>query len=292
MPYRFRKKDRSVEKALRRIASEQVDKAVATINEQGDQATAVHDVRKRCKKLRGLLRLVGPSFEIYADENADFREIGRLLGGAREVQVLEDTFARLAPRCPQIEPPAQQCIRRALQARRIGSPATECLAEARERLASARSRISDWTLAADDWAAIGPGLMRTLVHARAALDRIGSSHAPDLYHELRKHVKYHWHHLRLLRSIASKEIERRAELANELGDRLGEHHDLATLEAALRGDRAALELEDDADALEAFARRERISLEQEILRLARQLLAEGAESLTERLNAEWESSRN
>ena len=134
--------------------------------------------------------------------------------------------------------------------------------------------------------------MRTLIHARAALERIGGSHAPDLHHELRKHVKYHWHHLRLLRPIAPKEIKRRAELANELGDRLGDHHDLATLEAALRGDRAALGSEHEADALEAFARHERVSLEEQSLRLARQLLSESAESLTERLSAEWHSWRN
>jgi CHAD domain-containing protein len=292
MAYRFRKKDRSVEKAVRRIAAEQVDKAISTIDEESDQATAVHDVRKRCKKLRGLLRLVGPSFEAYADENAEFREIGRLLGGVREAQVLEDTFAKLAQRCPQIEAPAQHRFRRALEAAHPGSPASERLAEARERLAGARSRSPDWTLAADDWAAIGPGLMRTLIHARAALERIGGSHAPDLHHELRKHVKYHWHHLRLLRPIAPKEIKRRAELANELGDRLGDHHDLATLEAALRGDRAALGSEHEADALEAFARHERVSLEEQSLRLARQLLSESAESLTERLSAEWHSWRN
>ncbi|HSQ96782.1 MAG TPA: CHAD domain-containing protein [Croceibacterium sp.] len=292
MAYRFRKKDRSVQKGVRRIGAEQVGKAISTIDEQGDQATAVHEVRKRCKELRGLLRLVGPNFEAYADENAEFRDIGRLLGGVREVKVLEDTFAKLAPRCPQITPPAQHRFRRALEARHPSPSASERLAQARERLAGARSRITGWTLAADDWAAIGPGLMHTLIHARAALERIGGSHAPGLHHELRKQVKYHWHHLRLLRPIAPKEIKRRAELANELGDRLGDHHDLATLEAALRGDRTVLGSVHEADALEAFARHERISQEEETLRLARELLAESAESLTERLGAEWESWRN
>ena len=292
MTYRFRKKDRSVEKAIRRIAAEQVEKAIATIDEEIDQATAVHDVRKRCKELRGLLRLVRPSLEAYADENAEFRDIGRLLGGVREVQVLEDTFAKVAQRCPQIEPPVQHHFVRALHARHPGPPASERLGETRERLAGARSRITGWTLAADDWAALGPGLMHTLIHARAALERIGGSHAPGLHHELRKQVKYHWHHLRLLRPLAPNKFKRRAELASELGDRLGDQHDLATLEAALRGDRAAIGSEHEAEALEAVARHERVSLEEQSLRLARQLLEEGAESLTEQFGAQWKTWRD
>ena len=96
MAYRFRRKDRSVEHALRRIAREQVDKAVSSIDDEEDQAATIHDVRRRCKKLRGLIRLVGLSFEAYRDENADFREIGKLLGGLREARVLKDTFDLLA----------------------------------------------------------------------------------------------------------------------------------------------------------------------------------------------------
>ena len=52
MAYRFRRKDRSVEHALRRIAREQVDKAVTSIDDEEDQTSeTIHDVRRRCKKL-------------------------------------------------------------------------------------------------------------------------------------------------------------------------------------------------------------------------------------------------
>ena len=292
MAYRFRRKDRSVEQALRRIAREQVDKAVTSIDDEEDQAATIHDVRRRCKKLRGLIRLVGPSFEAYRDENADFREIGKLLGGLREARVLKDTFDHLAESYEQIDPQSRREFRRALQVQHQVDHPAERLAEARERLLEARRRIVDSSLAADGWEAIGPGLMRTAIRARTAFERIGGSHAPGLHHELRKQVKYHWHHMRLLRPIAPKEIKPRADLAAELADRLGEHHDLAVLEDALRGDHGAYGVPHDVDAVLVLARRHRVLLEEQCLRLTRHLVAGGAESLTERLGSEWAAWRS
>jgi len=165
----------------------------------------------------------------------------------------------------------------------------ERLAEVRQRLVEARERIGEWSLAADGWGAVGPGLMRTSMRARAALERIGGSHAPVLHHELRKQVKYHWHHMRLLRPIAPREIKPRAQLAAEVADRLGEHHDLAVLETTLRGDLSAFGAQRDIEAILVLARRHRVLIEEQSLRLSRPLFDESAESLTERFGAAWDA---
>ena len=52
MPYRLRDSDRSVPEGVRRIAGEQLDRAIDAID-QLDPAEAIHEVRTRCKKLRG-----------------------------------------------------------------------------------------------------------------------------------------------------------------------------------------------------------------------------------------------
>ncbi len=292
MAYRFRSDDHSVEHAVRRIAREQIDKAATSIEDGEDRSVAIHDVRKRCKKLRGLVRLVRPVFELYADENADFREIGRLLGGAREMAVLSDTYAQLAQHFEQIDQQAQFRFKEGLQAQEQAVDPAERLGEVRERLRLARARVGDWSLAADGWEAIGPGLMQTYLRARTALERIGTSHAPSRYHELRKRVKYHWHHMRLLRPLHPKELAARIHLAAEVGDRLGEHHDLAMLGAALRRSPDAFGSAAEVETAQALARRQRIALEEQCLREARRLLAESAESLTERLGAEWAKWRD
>ena len=75
MAYRIRTKDDDVEQAVRRIACEQIDRALAEIDDDGlDFARKVHQVRKRCKKLRGLVRLVRPALDAYGRENAAFRD--------------------------------------------------------------------------------------------------------------------------------------------------------------------------------------------------------------------------
>lgn len=51
-----------VEDAVRRIAVEQIEKARDDLDDD-DLRRAVHEVRKRCKKLRALLRLVRPAME-------------------------------------------------------------------------------------------------------------------------------------------------------------------------------------------------------------------------------------
>jgi hypothetical protein len=62
MGYRFRHDDESVEAGLRRIAAEQLTKALASLDADALHE-GVHDARKRVKKLRGLLRLVRPGVQ-------------------------------------------------------------------------------------------------------------------------------------------------------------------------------------------------------------------------------------
>lgn len=64
MSFSFRRSDGSVEAAVRRIAVRQIDRALEQIEAPDlEQAARVHEARKRCKKLRGLIRLVRPVFD-------------------------------------------------------------------------------------------------------------------------------------------------------------------------------------------------------------------------------------
>ena len=79
MSYRF-DVDESAAAAVRRIADEQLGAARASLASAGggDTASAVHDCRKRCKKLRGLVRLVRPALgKQYKAVNAALRDAAR-----------------------------------------------------------------------------------------------------------------------------------------------------------------------------------------------------------------------
>jgi len=95
MGYRF-ERDATVQKDLRRIAIAQIDGAVASIDDHGlASGVVVHEVRKSCKKLRGLLRIVRPGFDGYARENGAFRDMAAALSPLRDAAVLIETYDAL-----------------------------------------------------------------------------------------------------------------------------------------------------------------------------------------------------
>src|SRR5260221_9375162 len=90
------KADESVAKGLRRIARDQIDKALEAL-EQSHGPTheeVIHDARKRFKKVRALLRLARPglSKKFYDRENARFRDSGRPLSEVRDAKVLVEAL--------------------------------------------------------------------------------------------------------------------------------------------------------------------------------------------------------
>src|SRR6056297_1051257 len=86
--------EESVQETVIRVAREQIGKAVDEIeDEELDRHETVHQVRKRCKKLRGLVRVVRPAIgDAYDRENACFRDAARSLSSLRDAQSLIDTL--------------------------------------------------------------------------------------------------------------------------------------------------------------------------------------------------------
>ncbi|MCD9006940.1 CHAD domain-containing protein [Luteimonas sp. XNQY3] len=236
MAYRIRRKDSKAQTSLRRIAREQVRAAIRGIDTTaGDTADAIHDVRKRIKKIRGLLRLVRPSFDGYRDENAAFRQIAALLGPQRDAAVLIDTFDRLVEGASPTGSGTFASVRRQLlqHARAIAEAHDPgaLLRATRAALQDALPRIERWRLADDGFDAFETGLESSYRRARKAM-RAASAHAEDeAFHDWRKRSKDHAFHLRLLQPVWPGPMRAIHACAAELGDALGLHHDLAVLAA-------------------------------------------------------------
>ena len=96
MAFRF-KLGEPFEEGVRRIAVEQIERAQNELQAKGDHAVAVHETRKALKRLRALLRLVRPAMgdDVFKQENAQLREIGLSLSGARDRHVLLETVNKL-----------------------------------------------------------------------------------------------------------------------------------------------------------------------------------------------------
>src|SRR5688500_10689112 len=175
MAYRFEHDDETVERGLRRIACEQIDRALEALELVDDRASAVHDVRKCCKRLRGLVRIVRTRFDDYQAEDHFFRDTARLLGGLRDREVLIETFDTLAGALGK-EGEGASCerLRRELGKRRGENTSNfrrDRFEEVRDRLSEARQRADRWTIEEAGWCAVCGGLARTYRSARRAQKR-------------------------------------------------------------------------------------------------------------------------
>ena len=88
--------EEEVEPAVRRIALKQIEVGIQEIEDATlDRHEVVHQIRKRCKKQRALLRLVHSCIGgTYKAENAFYRDLSRTLSSLRDAQALLESFDR------------------------------------------------------------------------------------------------------------------------------------------------------------------------------------------------------
>lgn len=293
MSYRF-EPDEPVINGVRRIAREQINKAIRTID-ASDSSTPnkVHDVRKRCKKLRGVVRIVRPSFpKVYQQENAWFRDTARQLSQLRDAKVMQSTYDLLMEHyAEQVDRAAFASVRRALTAERgklvEREDPQQLLQHTRERLQQAADRSEDWTIDHGGYKAISAGLSKTYGRAQAALGAATKDPSPERLHELRKRIKYHWHHCRLLQGVWTPVLKARRVELKRLADLLGDDHDLAVLGEHVEQSPDQFADPQTVTALAGLINQRRKQIQQEAVPLARRLLAETPDELSARFRTYW-----
>lgn len=287
----------SVEAELRRLAREQLDAALSHLAgaaQDTDPAGPVHEARKTMKSLRALLRLVlgaldGPCFE---REDVTFRDVARLLASAREHTAARVALDRLAARAATIGPDTATWGRARMQldavtdGRGADRPTAAALEAATAALVAAHERVEAWSLDRDGWSALRGGLRRTYARGRSGFAAARRHPTVSRLHEWRKWVKHHQYQLRLLRHGWTAALRVRRDALDELGELLGDDHDLALLSELLRPDgaRAAVaggELEAILVALEA----RRTELQRTAFQLGARLYVERPRHLVRRLAA-------
>jgi len=241
MAYRFTRKA-DVQDEARRIAREQMDKALDEI-EDSDLSLdeTVHQVRKRCKKVRALLRLVRGALEddTYSAENAWYRDTARQLAPCRDAQVVLDTWRGLLSdladeaKSEELKPVEEELARRRAETAGNSEETGKRLIEAGDRLRDGRKRVATWTLAESAFDALSGGLKKTYRRGRKGLSKAYADLTAESFHEWRKRAKYHWYHCRLLRDLWGEVIQVRAGEAHRLATILGDAHDLSVLRATL-----------------------------------------------------------
>ncbi|MFA5898383.1 MAG: CHAD domain-containing protein [Hyphomicrobium sp.] len=230
MAFRF-KLGEPFDDGTKRIAAEQIERAQRLLNDNGDQATSVHETRKSLKRLRALLRLVRPAMgeDAFKEENARLRDIGLSLSGARDRHVLFETVDKLEAAGGLDRRNVVEQLRKAIAA--ANGEAPPAMQEASVRLLDAGKRLAELGLAGAGFDIVGPGLERSYRRARRAFDAAYEKPSDEAFHEWRKGAQAHWRQMTLLARAWPEYLGARALEARTLSQLLGDDHDLALLVA-------------------------------------------------------------
>lgn len=298
MAYKFTKK-KSVEKNIRKIALEQINKAIDEIEDKHlDHHETVHQVRKRCKKMRALIRLVRLHFKEYSKENGTLRDAARQLSYVRDAQSIIESLDGLSEHFqPHLESKVFTLIRKELVARRKQVTENKAdlelkLDQFHARMVEIRRRCRKWHIKDTDFPAIAGGLQKTYRRGRKALDKAYDQPITENFHEWRKRVKYHWYHCRLLSRIWPDMMKARRASADELADLLGDDHDLAVLYETLHADIKRFGGRKRLEVVFALIERRRKELQNAAHPLGEWLYAESGVHLTKRYSSYWFTWKN
>jgi CHAD domain-containing protein len=244
------------------IAREQLSKAIRLLTEEPIRARdeLVHEVRKRVKKIRALLKLARGTVSLKEIRKVDrrLRDASRPLSVARDASALISTLDALADRSVGLVSIEALNRARALLVARQDEIVGEVLDDDRtfartsKALRSVRRKVGEWG-SSEDRSDTLSALKRTYKEARDFFEVAADHPSSDSLHDLRKHVKGLGYQLRALDAKSSGPASRIERLAGLLGDELGEIHDLDVL-------RPVLESQEGSEALLSILDRRRLDL--------------------------------
>jgi CHAD domain-containing protein len=298
----------SVTANVRRIVAAEVDGAelsLARVQVNGDPL-AVHDVRKRTKKLRAVARAVSGSLprRTWRSVHRAAADAASALGDTRDLQVRHLTLVELIewaaanPETSVSTDPERFTVAMSHAAAGARQASDVSLADAAQHaswlLTGIAAEVAGWKLA-DDFGAVAPGVVDTYAKGRRrwrglVADGNGDPPSPESLHRWRRAVKQRWYHTRLLHLLAPDVLGADSQLLDELGQVLGSDHDLAVLIEALADEPLAWGGASVAVDIAHLAARRRGELTARALFVGRQVYVDPGRVHEARMRAWWKQT--
>ncbi len=274
---------KSLKKSVRKVFNTELRAAIDALNEQphGPEA-AVHDFRKGMKRTRALLRLVRSELgSDYSECNRALRDAARLFSSVRDQDALLESLSRLEEHAEPNETESIFRLKDLLggkqQSLSSETAFKDAVSEAQQQVNTAQQTFDSTRVKST--ITLRRGLKKTLRRAKR-LSRKAQRRDDETLHQLRKRVKYHRYHLRLLRPGFRPVLKAERKVAKRVSDMLGDDHDLAVLTQVLREDKV---LEESLTKLAPLIRRRREELQSEALCLCALLFSEKPKHRSKRL---------
>ncbi len=292
--------DESVGDGIKRIVRRQIDHALEAIQQRDGDDEAIHEARKRFKRIRAVLRLVRDELgnKVYRLENTCFRDAGRPLTEVRDARVLLDTLDQLTEHfAGQVTAGALAKGRKTLKANRRGVrrrvlQEEDALARVTASLTAARARVPDWRITHRGWSALRRGLRRVYRRGSRALVVASADASVEDLHEWRKQAKYLWHQLQVLEPVWPQVMHELAAQTHALTQHLGDDHDLAVLRQTVSATPDGFGGANAAATLLALIDRRRLELQHEAFQLGRRLYRDKPKAFTRRIKGYWKAWRS
>ncbi|MBB4122765.1 CHAD domain-containing protein [Martelella radicis] len=232
--------DKPFDAAFRKVAVSQLEDAIKALRKQPRGLDeAVHDARKKFKRVRGLLRLIRPAAKDFSRaENARIRDMAADLSGGRDATALIECAAYLRGLADDGgRDMALSRLETTLRERRDSAAVSDAALrkKAKEAIHTCRDAIAaieEAAFHADRSAAakcIGKAWKKQLANAQVALMTVQADGADGDFHELRKKSQTYWMFCALLSPAWPSALKAKRNDAKALADLLGHEHDLSML---------------------------------------------------------------
>lgn len=288
--------DEPLGQGVRRVILEQVAHAMQ-IRDTDDLDEAVHSLRKSMKRTRAVLRLVRGELGDYRyrQENTALRDTARLWGPTRDAAVLAAVAAEFVTEFGLDGAAAERTVavlrQRAAETTRAARQDRRRHLDTLTALGSFACRVRRFPVEGpdsirDEWEAVRPGMTRVATRASRRMRTAQKDPTVERLHAWRKDVKYLGYQLQLLQPLWKDLLKAFSGRLMDIGSILGDDHDLAVWEDALRQDGTMLtEPTELARLHEAIATR-RHTLQSEAFALGETVLAD-PELLVEEVAVAW-----
>lgn len=273
-------------KSIKEITEGQLGKIThQLINQPDGFHKAVHESRKRMKKLRALLRLLRPALgeEHYKKHNTYLRDQGRKLAHLRDSKVKIDTLLILQEKHQDelkiavfktIHERWQQELDEKMKVARDNST-LEIIGKQlqEEALKELKEDLPPSLL----WEDVLAGQQKTYRRARKRMTKAYEKPSAESFHAWRKRIKYSWYQYRLMKQVWPPVLNPLAEQMDQLSDYLGDLHDIDNLIKWLP------EEEDHGNLLQWAAKQQGQLLREQARPLGKRLLALSAKKQQQQL---------
>lgn len=254
---------------LRRVALEELARAILKIESGRQEVEFLHDLRKQLKKLRALLRLAGekPPCPGQKRLSAIYRGASRQIAGMRDAQVQTRALEKLGKCCRE---PASRELCHILQARMaartLRTAAVLPLRTICANLKKASKLHEKWPPGELSWRAVRKSWRKTGRKNFKLMRRACANPGTENFHEWRKSVKTWWYQTLLLKFHCDEPPEKLLQNLETLGEWLGEDHDLALVEQTLLKTKSAV-----APVLKTVINKQRARLQKRAVKLGSKL---------------------